>query len=1150
MAFDYLIANYAKLAPMIKKAREYGYPEPVIASHLATWEKTAASAGYSPEEINQYLGRTPDSIKNAQAAMTQTQVDNYKSALGGTLNEPTIKNRLTTAEIANISPAMAMNDKLNDFFDSDPEVQQYKLQRQAEQKANIEDAKNKDIETFNHANMLQRLGDAMLDSRVTHWLVSQPWAEPLTDRFIDPILVPIIKDAIIPTSSAITDVWAGMPLKAAERFSRTLGMTSVGDALAGISRGVRQFSEGMMESAKLPDVGPEDRTTVQVNDNVKQMLNLPSNTLTFSRKKYATGPTSQGVFKGVGNVAAYMALPFGPLTSAGLMGAADNQESRDYIYDSLVSKGMNKDEAYAHANAIMPNTVDYLNRFTLSYIAMHLMGANVNPRSLISPYVQRLFHAGEAALAGAGLTASTELATQYRAGQPIDPMQTILHSGQTALFNAVFTGLHSIMGYRNLRSNNDIWKSIRSYDGYLKEAGLNQSILKGATAESLANEIKSRVLTGNMAPAKAIGLFKKLNYSEEMINEFNSVIKKNYQRIIDSVKEMPIEGAPKEPEPVPEVLSIEEHPQAEQIPPTVSVMDETPRIEPEPQTPIPPSSDMEPETQREPEPQNIPVNVPPDANRLSDEDASNKLLEVLNSLGGEGEILNVAQKSGLDAEQVDKSVTDLRSEGVIDTRNGEIPEQSPVLNIVPEAERIEPIKSAKQGIDKEPAIAPSLGKPLQYQTQVQSFIIKLLKDKLIPKNKIFTEARNGIVSRWNAYNTPRENIIKIMDMVSKYKDSKLKNAMNTILAHLNTEIGVEKPETKVPETVPAKPIETVTIPPITPGVAETPSKVVVKNVGEAKLQSGDIGLEINKQVEAGKLTDNEYTRSAAQWIMDKWDSAKGMYDNVDALLEDLEVNPQRETKEEGMLHNAKSDILNQLRRVATGTEHGESITSEVPQELTPVTAEGEYAIKPPVSEESFRDMFDEAAKFRGGLYARISDMRKLLGWTKDQFDGMVKNLRDKGHLQLQTGDTNYYTDDDMKNSFIDENGVQSLTLKFRPRRYNEARDYIRGSVVGEEPKMTAKLMNELIAKGHDYTDASNAIHDAAAEGDIELSYNPDKVTDNAYVDQYTNNVYNEVSKPEPEINYRNLTKDIAPEDVVTSLGDMIWDPVQQKVIVC
>jgi hypothetical protein len=83
----------------------------------------------------------------------------------------------------------------------------------------------------------------------------------------------------------------------------------------------------------------------------------------------------------------------------------------------------------------------------------------------------------------------------------------------------------------------------------------------------------------------------------------------------------------------------------------------------------------------------------------------------------------------------------------------------------------------------------------------------------------------------------------------------------------------------------------------------------------------------------------------------------------------------------------------------------------------------------PITEEAFRAAFQELE--RGKSYVRICDMRRRLNWTEQEFDTKLKKLRDEGKIQLQVGDIDFFNEQDLRESFVDENGFRMLKIVWR-----------------------------------------------------------------------------------------------------------------------
>jgi hypothetical protein len=82
-----------------------------------------------------------------------------------------------------------------------------------------------------------------------------------------------------------------------------------------------------------------------------------------------------------------------------------------------------------------------------------------------------------------------------------------------------------------------------------------------------------------------------------------------------------------------------------------------------------------------------------------------------------------------------------------------------------------------------------------------------------------------------------------------------------------------------------------------------------------------------------------------------------------------------------------------------------------------------------VSKERFESAYRELEG--GKFFVRVCDLRRCLDWTEREFDGMAAALRDAGKIQLQAGDTAYFDERDIADSFVDENGFRMLTLMWR-----------------------------------------------------------------------------------------------------------------------
>ncbi len=79
--------------------------------------------------------------------------------------------------------------------------------------------------------------------------------------------------------------------------------------------------------------------------------------------------------------------------------------------------------------------------------------------------------------------------------------------------------------------------------------------------------------------------------------------------------------------------------------------------------------------------------------------------------------------------------------------------------------------------------------------------------------------------------------------------------------------------------------------------------------------------------------------------------------------------------------------------------------------------------------EAFRAAMDVVGKGRRMVY--IYMVRRHLNWSRERFDGLIRNLRGQYHIQLHGGDPSVMTEDQVKDSFVDEKGVLHISVSWR-----------------------------------------------------------------------------------------------------------------------
>ncbi len=79
--------------------------------------------------------------------------------------------------------------------------------------------------------------------------------------------------------------------------------------------------------------------------------------------------------------------------------------------------------------------------------------------------------------------------------------------------------------------------------------------------------------------------------------------------------------------------------------------------------------------------------------------------------------------------------------------------------------------------------------------------------------------------------------------------------------------------------------------------------------------------------------------------------------------------------------------------------------------------------------ELFKAAFDKLD--RGRIYVRICYMRRELGWSEERFNALLRKLRADGTIQLHAGDVSTMTEEDVNQSYTDENNFFYATLTWK-----------------------------------------------------------------------------------------------------------------------
>jgi hypothetical protein len=77
----------------------------------------------------------------------------------------------------------------------------------------------------------------------------------------------------------------------------------------------------------------------------------------------------------------------------------------------------------------------------------------------------------------------------------------------------------------------------------------------------------------------------------------------------------------------------------------------------------------------------------------------------------------------------------------------------------------------------------------------------------------------------------------------------------------------------------------------------------------------------------------------------------------------------------------------------------------------------------------FKQAYDQVGKGRG--FVRIHRLREKLGWSRERFDSLLLELRNDYTIQLHGGDPSALTEEEIRDSFMDEKGMLFITLTWR-----------------------------------------------------------------------------------------------------------------------
>lgn len=86
-------------------------------------------------------------------------------------------------------------------------------------------------------------------------------------------------------------------------------------------------------------------------------------------------------------------------------------------------------------------------------------------------------------------------------------------------------------------------------------------------------------------------------------------------------------------------------------------------------------------------------------------------------------------------------------------------------------------------------------------------------------------------------------------------------------------------------------------------------------------------------------------------------------------------------------------------------------------------------VLPSDDRKRFREAFDHLDG--GRIFVRICNLRRNLGWSDERFNALLRTLRSEGIVQLHAGDVSSMSEDEIAQSFTDENHFFYATLTMK-----------------------------------------------------------------------------------------------------------------------
>ena len=143
------------------------------------------------------------------------------------------------------------------------------------------------------------------------------------------------------------------------------------------------------------------------------------------------------------------------------------------------------------------------------------------------------------------------------------------------------------------------------------------------------------------------------------------------------------------------------------------------------------------------------------------------------------------------------------------------------------------------------------------------------------------------------------------------------------------------------------------------------------------------------------------------------------------ILSDIRSESDTRKREEMLRSITDSKDVEAIAKELYGADYvRELLIRELCQKEERVEAQTEAR---PVTPEEFKKAFDELE--HGKIFVNIPELRKALNWSKDEFDEMLRKLRDERVIQLHVTDVTIFEPEEFFYDEVDNSRMGMLTWK-------------------------------------------------------------------------------------------------------------------------